>query len=98
MRLIQTLVVYVLLFFISSNCSNMATTEEQHNKSWLFVANEGIYDFTAPTNSGTISMINSFGEIFETEPLGDIVHSLAIYNDKLIVAVNNSQKILLFDI
>ena len=43
-------------------------------------------------------MINSSGEIHQTEALGDIVQSLAIYNNKLIVAVNNSQKLLLFDI
>ena len=69
-----------------------------NNISWTFIANEGTYDWSGPTNTGTITMIDSNGNSQETEPLGDIVHSLAVYENKLIVSVNNSQKILLFDI
>ena len=72
--------------------------KENHANSWTFIANEGIYNSMEPTNTGTISMIDSNGNIQETESLGDIIHSLAIYENKLIVSVNNSQKILLFDI
>ena len=43
-------------------------------------------------------MINDFGEVFETEPIGDVVQSLAVYEDKLIVLINNSHKIKIYDI
>ena len=48
----------------------------------ICLANEGEFSFSAPTNTGTITLINSFGDVTETEPLGDIVHALEVYNDK----------------
>ena len=43
-------------------------------------------------------MINDFGEVFETEAIGDVVQSLAVYGNKLIVLVNNSHEIKIYDI
>ena len=43
-------------------------------------------------------MIDDFGKVYETEPIGDVVQSLEIYKDKLIVIVNNDHKIILYDI
>ena len=89
----------IALCFLCINCSNTtAPNENNNNTTWVFVANEGEYDFSGQTNTGTISMIDSHGNVYETENLGDIVQSLVVYDDKLIASVNNSQKILIFDI
>jgi len=88
----------VVLFMVGCESTSVSSNNDSANTSWVFVANEGEFSFSGPTNTGTITLINSFGDVIETEPLGDIVHALEVYNDKLIVSVNNSQKILLFDI
>jgi hypothetical protein len=49
-------------------------------------------------SNGTISMIDDFGKVYETEPIGDVVQSIEVYKDKLIVIVNNDHKIILYDI
>ena len=43
-------------------------------------------------------MIDNNGNVFETEPIGDIVQSLEVYENKLIVLVNNSHLIKIYDI
>ena len=82
-----------LLLITACDDNNLASSNKQ-NTSWLFVANEGSYG----ASNGSISMINDFGEVYETEPIGDIVQSLAVYQDKLIVLINNSHKIKFYDI
>ena len=82
-----------LLLITACDDNNPASSNEQ-NTSWLFVANEGSYG----ASNGTISMINEFGEVYETEAIGDVVQSLAVYQDKLIVLINNSHKIKFYDI
>ena len=42
-------------------------------------------------------MLNK-GNIYETEAIGDVVQSLEVYNNKLIVLINNSHKIKIYDI
>ncbi len=68
--------------------------DENENTSWVFVANEGSFG----ASNGTISMIDDNGNVFETNEIGDIVQSLEVYNNKLIVIINNSHKIMLYDI
>ena len=86
------------LLFVACEDDPTSSNDVSQNTSWTFVANEGIYDWQGPTNTGTITMVDSFGNTLETEPLGDIVQALEVYNNKLVVSVNNSQKILIFDI
>jgi hypothetical protein len=43
-------------------------------------------------------MIDAAGNIFETEALGDVVQAVEVYENKLIVLVNNSHMIKIFDI
>jgi len=85
-------------FDCEGNCLNDADSDgicdEDENTSWVFVANEGDYG----ASNGSISMIDDQGNIFETDPLGDIVQSLEVYEDKLIVLINNSHMIKIFDI
>ena len=68
--------------------------DENENTSWVFVANEGNYG----ASNGTVSMIDAAGNIFETETLGDVVQAVEVYENKLIVLVNNSHMIKIFDI
>ena len=75
-------------------CSNSTSSDEEENTSWVFVANEGNYG----ASDGSISMIDKFGNVFETESIGDVVQSLEVYNNKLIVLVNNSHKIKIYTI
>jgi len=64
------------------------------NISWVFVANEGNYG----ASNGSISMIDNNGNVYETDAIGDVVQSLNVYGDKLIVLINNSHKIKIYDI
>ena len=85
-----------LVLFIWTACENNNTTssDSETNTSWVFVANEG----KMGESNGTISMIDDFGNVYETEPIGDVVQSLEVHKDQLIVIVNNSHKIILYDI
>lgn len=75
-------------------CANSTSSDEDVNTSWVFVANEGNYG----ASDGSISMIDKFGNVYETESIGDVVQSLVVYNNKLIVLVNNSHKIKIYTI
>ena len=70
------------------------TCDENENTTWTFIANEGNYG----ASNGSISMIDDFGNVYETESLGDVVQSLEVYNDKLIVILNNTHMIKIYDI
>ena len=86
----------MLIVFISSCGDNIASNnqEVETNSSWVFVANEGNFG----SSNGSISMIDEFGNVHETESIGDVVQSLEVYEDKLIVLVNNSHKIKIYNI
>ena len=85
-------IVILSLFFIT--CNNPSSSDQGENTTWVFVANEGGYN----DSNGTISMIDEFDNVFETEILGDIVQTVKVYQNKLFVLVNNNQKIIYFDI
>jgi len=68
--------------------------DESSDASWVFIANEGSYG----TANGSISMIDQDGNINETEPLGMTVHSIEVYNNKLIVLINGDNRIKIYDI
>ena len=95
MKKIITLTASLLsLCLIWFGCSNTVSSNEATNTSWIFVANEGNYG----ASDGSISMIDEFGNISETEPIGDVVQSLEVYNNKLIVLINNSHTIKIYEI
>ena len=93
---IKKTIIISLALFIWTACENNNTTssDSEPNSSWIFVANEG----NMGQSNGTISMIDDFGKVYETEPIGDVVQSIEVYKDKLIVIVNNDHKIILYDI
>jgi hypothetical protein len=78
----KTLLFIITLFFITCDSPN-----ESENTSWIFVANEGNFG----ASNGSISMIDDDGNVFETHALGEIVQSLEVYNDKLIVLINGGE-------
>ena len=85
-------------FDCDGNCLNDTDSDgicdESENTSWVFVANEGNYG----ASNGTVSMIDDQGNMIETEALGDIVQSVEVHENKLIVLVNNSHMMKIFDI
>ena len=85
-----------MALFIWTACdnSNSTSSDSKPNSSWIFVANEGIMD----QSNGSISMIDDVGNVYETDAIGDVVQSLEVYKDKLIVIVNNDHKILIYNI
>ena len=83
-----------MLIFIGCENTSISSNQETENTSWIFVANEGAFG----ASNGSISMIDDFGNVYETEPIGDVVQSFEVYNDKLIVLINNSHKIKIYDI
>ena len=84
----------IFLSLIWIGCSNTVSSGEDKNTSWVFVANEG--DLGA--SNGSISMIDDQGNVHETDAIGDVVQSLEVYENKLIVLINNSNKIKVYDI
>ena len=91
MKKILLLVVFVM---VGCESTSVSSNNQSENTSWVFVANEGDYNGA----NGHLSMIDDFGNIIETDILGDVVQALVVYNDLLIVSVNNSQKLMIFDI
>ena len=94
MNNITTFTLIILSSLIWIGCSNTESPDEETNTSWVFVANEGNLGST----NGSISMIDEFGNVYETETLGDVVQSLEVYGDKLIVLINNSHMIKIYNI
>ena len=89
------IIIIIIAMFIITGCDDsVSSNDNSENTSWTFVANEGAFG----SSNGSVSMIDDFGNVYETEALGDVVQSLEVYNDKLIVLVNNSHKIKIFDI
>lgn len=90
----KKLYLFVVLSFFSCNIDEENETFEPTKSSWVFVACEGNYG----ASNGSITMIKNDGEIKSIENIGDVVQSLEVYNNKLFVIINNSHKILAYDI
>ena len=71
-----------------------SSSDEIVNSKWTFIACEGNYG----ASNGSIYMINQFGQVDSIMDVGDVVQSLKIHNNKLFVIVNNSHKIMAYDI
>ena len=99
---IKKTVIISLALFIWTACenNNPTSSDSETNSSWIFVANEGISNSLDENDNvpGYISMIDDVGNVYETDAIGDVVQSLEVYKDKLIVIVNNDHKIILYDI
>ena len=89
----KKLYLLILASMFLYTCENPTSSESSENTSWVFVANEGNYG----ASNGTVSMIDDQGNLYETESLGDVVQAVEVYEDKLIVLVNNSHMMKIFD-
>ena len=84
-----------MLFILVYSCSNNEDNEILNQpKSFTFVACEGNFG----ASNGSVYMINELGEVSSVNEIGDVVQSLEVYNNKLFVIVNNSHKIIAYDI
>lgn len=91
-KIFITLITSLLLI---SGCSNPTESNEPAIvQEWVFVANEGNFG----ASNGSISMINQDGVVLEVTEVGDVVQSLEVYENKLVVVVNNSHMIKVYDI
>jgi len=79
--------------------NNNAVIKDTTNR--LLITNEGTFNF----NNASISLINptqksiiqDVYKYINNQPLGDVLQSLTIYNDKIFAVVNNSSKIEVLD-
>ena len=85
---------FITLLLLVGCSSNPIVDNTEQTTQWIFVANEGNFG----ASNGSISMINNNEEVYHIEEVGDVVQSLEVYEDKLIVEVNNSHVIKVYDI
>ena len=85
---------FIVLLLLVGCSSNPIVDNTEQTAQWIFVANEGNFG----ASNGSISMINNNDEVYHIEEVGDVVQSLEVYEDKLLVVVNNSHMIKVYDI
>jgi|TARA_Y100000034_G_scaffold60179_1_gene73151 hypothetical protein len=85
---------FITLLLLVGCSSNPIVDNTEQITQWIFVANEGNFG----ASNGSISMINNNDEVYHIEEVGDVVQSLEVYEDKLIVVINNSNMIKVYDI
>ena len=85
---------FLLCFIIVYSCANSETELNLDNRSFVFVACEGNFG----ASNGSIHLIDENGETSSVNDIGDVVQSLEVFNNKLFVIVNNSHKIIAYDI
>ena len=86
--------VFLFLLIISCTVENVEEPIIEPKPEWTFVACEGNYG----SSNGSIFMINNVGITKEIEDVGDVVNSLTVYKNKLIVLINNSHKMMIYEI
>ena len=93
---INKIIIISLALFIWTACDNSNSTysDSEPNSSWIFVANEGNYG----ASNGSVTMIDDKGQITTIDNIGDVVQSVEVYKNKLFVIVNNSHKIMIYNI
>ena len=92
MRKVFTFMSYTIYLFFYG-CSNPSSPEESMTEL-IFVACEGNFG----ASNGSIYTLKSSGDVEFIEDVGDVVQSMEVYRDKLIVIVNNSHMIKIYDI
>ena len=95
MKIKKTFIISLALFFWTA-CENNNTTasDSEPNSSWIFVANEGNFG----AGNGSVTMKDDNGKINTIDNIGDVVQSVEVYKNKLFVIVNNSHKIMIYNI
>jgi YVTN family beta-propeller protein len=99
MKTIQTLFTICVAVILFSSCEetpDAPTSSVPNNLKGVFICNEGAFG----QGNGSISFLNSDSGTFSLDlyqaannlPLGDVVQSIALYDNRAFIAVNNSQK------
>jgi hypothetical protein len=86
---------FSIIFFISS-CTDDGNTISgpSSSSSYVFVACEGTFG----ASDGAVYMIDEYGNTSSIGSLGDVVQSVEVYGNKLFVIVNNSHRIMVYNI
>ena len=99
MKSINSIIVACLTVLFFSSCDDTpesTPTTVPNNLKGVFICNEGAFG----QGNGSISFLNSDSGTFNLDlyqaannlPLGDVVQSIALYDNRAFIAVNNSQK------
>lgn len=93
--MLRFLLLLSVVFFISS-CTDDGdfVSGPTSSNSYVFVACEGNFG----ASDGTVYIIDDQGNTSSIGSLGDVVQSVEVYGNKLFVIVNNSHRILVYDI
>ena len=90
----KKIIFFIAIFLVSCDIDSGDDLIIPQSNEWVFVACEGNFG----ASNGSITMINNLGEVKSVNDLGDIVQSIEVYKNKLFVIINNSHKIMAFDI
>jgi YVTN family beta-propeller protein len=101
--ILKTVIAAMALTMMVSSCKKDPSPDTNSNSATasygagVFIVNEGVYS----TGTGTVSYLNRStkvitNDIFQSansRPLGNVAQSMAIYNGKGYIVVNNAQKV-----
>jgi hypothetical protein len=89
--------VFILALVILHACKNNKDTVSGIYEHGVVIINEGTYGSGNGSisyyNPSTDSLYNDIFELANNRPLGDVVQSFSVANDKGFIVVNNSQKV-----
>ena len=83
----------ILISLIIMGCEDVKHESIDENQL-VFVASEGNYG----SSNGSISVFRGGEKIQKLENIGDVLQSIVVHNDKLIVALNNSHFLKIYEI
>lgn len=94
----KKLILHFLLIAALSGCKpDEDNTPQGAYKSGIFISNEGPFGTGTGTvsfyNRNTGSVSNNIFEVVNNRPLGNIVNSIEVHNDKAYIVVNNAAKV-----
>lgn len=100
-KLFSLVLTFALGAFLLSSCDENDPGSELKGEKGVYIINEGAFN----ANNGTISFYNeetgtvtqSYFESVNGRPLGDIVQSMTVADEKAFIVVNNSQKVEIVD-
>ncbi len=99
MKNLNTLIAIFIPVILFSSCKNTPESTPSivpNNLNGVFICNEGAFG----QGNGSISFLNTDSNTFSEDlyfaannlPLGDVAQSIALYDNRAFIAVNNSQK------
>ena len=92
----KIVLLFISTMFLMTGCSDDGNTVSGPTTSsnYVFVACEGNFG----SSDGTVYVIDEYGNTSNIGSLGDVVQSVEVHGNKLFVIVNNSHRIMVYDI